>query len=229
MSFEKLRLKNIEETKQKIRASIKKDILLIQATHSLEELTKSLNQLTEALRKHYELYLPEISKTIQDPQIFIKLISKSKNQLIKEYDIKDTLGIELKEKDLEILKDYINEITTLYRLEDNLTNYIENLTKEIAPNLSKEAQPLLASKLLALAGSLKNLAFMPSSKLQLLGAEKALFRHLKNKKKYKSPKYGIIYNHQLIQTSKEKGKAARHLASKLTIATRKDYFKRWKK
>ena len=226
MSFEKLRLKNIEETKQKIRDSIKNDILLIQATNSLDELKRSLNQLTEALRKYYELYLPEVSKKIQDPEKFVKIAGKSRTQLIKEFDIKNTLGIELKEKDLEILKNYINELISLYNLEMELTKYIENLVREVAPNLSKEAQPLLASKLIVLAGSLKSLAFMPSSKIQLLGAEKALFRHLKNKKKHKSPKYGIIYNHQLIQTSKERGKAARHLASKLAIAARKDYFRK---
>src|SRR4030065_417735 len=92
------------------------------------------------------------------------------------------------------------------------------------PNFSAVAGPLLGARLLSVAGSLDRLAMMPSSTIQLLGAEKALFRHLKGEGK--APKYGILFGHPLIQqaTKETKGKVARLVAAKLSIAARLDRF-----
>ena len=84
----------------------------------------------------------------------------------------------------------------------------------------------IGAKLLEHAGSLKRLAEMPASTIQLLGAEKALFRHIKNKKNL-CPKYGLLHEHPFITQSKKKshGKIARALADKIAIAVKVDYFK----
>ena len=95
--------------------------------------------------------------------------------------------------------------------------------ENICPELQKAATSLIGARLLNLAGSLKHLAEIPSSTIQVLGAERALFRHLKTGAK--APKFGVIFAHQSITEAEEKGKAARHLASKIWIAAKKDYFR----
>jgi nucleolar protein 56 len=105
-----------------------------------------------------------------------------------------------------------------------LERYVRDLTKELAPNLSSICDELLVARLIAIAGSLEKMARMPASTIQLLGAEKALFRHLK--KMGKSPKYGIIYSSSLIQNASKdnKGKIARVLSAKLMQAARIDFY-----
>ncbi|HLC67506.1 MAG TPA: C/D box methylation guide ribonucleoprotein complex aNOP56 subunit, partial [archaeon] len=95
---------------------------------------------------------------------------------------------------------------------------------EIAHNFASLIDPLLAARLLAYAGSLEKLARMPASTIQLLGAEKAMFRHLHEKGR--SPKYGMIYNSELIQKApaESRGKIARILSAKLMLAARIDYY-----
>ncbi len=99
---------------------------------------------------------------------------------------------------------------------------IEDKLKNFAPELLKESTPIIAARLLKAAGSMKKLSSMPSSKIQLLGAEKALFTHLKTGSK--PPKHGLIIDHPSIQKAENKGKAARQLASKIAIAARKDFY-----
>jgi hypothetical protein len=105
-----------------------------------------------------------------------------------------------------------------------LTEFIEKEMKEEFPNFSVLATPILGAKLLSAAGSKKRLSFMPASTIQLLGAEKALFAHLR--KNAKSPKHGHLFNHPLMQKLPrfKRGKAARIIAGKLAIALKQDYF-----
>ena len=99
--------------------------------------------------------------------------------------------------------------------------------KKHCPNMLEVAGVLISAKLLEHAGSLRRLMMMPASTIQILGAEKALFRHLKTGKKAKPPKYGILSQHPLIGKVKkeEYGKVARTLADKISIAVKVDYFK----
>ncbi len=225
-SFQELRKLNLKETQERVRDSVTEDLILIQATNTLDKLIKSINILTEGLREYYSYYLPEISKRIQDNEEFITIISKnSKQEIIKKFNIRNSMGKDFKEEDLKQLTFLIKQIKDLFEIKKQLTTYIENLAKKIAPETSKIAQPLITARLMSLAGSFKNLAFSSSSKIQLLGAEKALFRHLKNKN-FKSPKFGVIFQNQEIQKAKNKGKEARHLAAKISIAVKKDYFSR---
>lgn len=96
--------------------------------------------------------------------------------------------------------------------------------EELAPNLSSLAGPVLAARLISRAGSLRRLAGMPSSRVQVMGAEKSLFKHLKGHAP--SPKHGIIYRHPAVIGSPKRlrGKVSRALAGKLAIAARLDYY-----
>jgi nucleolar protein 56 len=96
--------------------------------------------------------------------------------------------------------------------------------KEIAPNLSHLIGPILAAKLIALAGGLERLARLPSSTVQMLGAEKAFFRHVTEGQDL--PKHGVIFQHPLLHASPfwQRGKIARAMAAKIAIAAKSDAF-----
>jgi nucleolar protein 56 len=107
---------------------------------------------------------------------------------------------------------------------DALRVYVEQTTPEVAPNLSALAGPVLAARLISLAGGLDSLAKSSSSTVQVLGAEDALFAHLRGKAP--SPKHGLIYVHEYVRGTdpEHRGSAARALAGKLTIAARIDHY-----
>jgi RNA processing factor Prp31 len=122
------------------------------------------------------------------------------------------------------LENYKTQYASIEKEKEELAEFIDKNMKEELPNFSEIAGTLLGAKLLAEAGSKRKLAFMPSSTMQVLGAEKALFNHLK--KKTSCPKHGVIFNHPLIQKipKNKRGKAARILAGKLSLAAKIDYF-----
>ncbi len=134
-------------------------------------------------------------------------------------NLEDILGGEIEEADL-----LRREIDHLISLRNVLSGSIEKRAREIAPNLSHLVGPIIASRLIHYAGGLKRLAMMPSSTIQVLGAEDAFFQHLK--KGTPCPKHGIIFQVAEIRNSPRKlrGKIARALAGKIAIAARVDYY-----
>ncbi|MEM4397500.1 MAG: hypothetical protein QW757_02645 [Candidatus Woesearchaeota archaeon] len=225
--FESLYNNNLLLTKEQIKNSINFDNLIIQASSSIDELNKTINILVKRLREWYSYCLPEIEEKIKEHKIFIDLIlNKTRADLIKDLDIKNSMGKELQKSDNEQILNLAKTIQLLLKEKEQKEKYLETLIKENCPNLNEIAGFLISGKLISLAGSLKNLAFIPSSTVQLLGAEKALFRHMINKNA-KPPKHGIIHEHSLLQkASKEnKGKVARALADKILLAAKVDYFK----
>jgi nucleolar protein 56 len=107
---------------------------------------------------------------------------------------------------------------------DELRDFVSRTASDVAPNLSAMAGPVLAARLIALAGGLGDLAKMPSGTVQVLGAEDALFAHLRGNAP--SPKHGIIFTHDAVRGTRreDRGSAARALAGKLTIAARVDHY-----
>ena len=139
---------------------------------------------------------------------------KEKLKELRSLNLKET-----KEKLKQIPKD--KQIIKKYQQKDN--SY-KKIVKETAPELTKLLGEELTAEIIMEARSLKKLAFMASSKIQIIGAEQALFRHLKEGTK--PPKYGLIFKHNSIQKAENKGKAARKLASKISLAAKKDYFRK---
>jgi nucleolar protein 56 len=135
-----------------------------------------------------------------------------------------SMGANLSQTDLLHIQSLCENILNQYRLREKLEHYLEKIMKEVAPNIEAIIGPLLGARLIALAGGLTNLAKMPSSTIQVLGAEKALFRSLKTGTP--PPKHGIIFQHTLLHEAKKKqrGKIARAMAGKLAIAARADAF-----
>jgi nucleolar protein 56 len=115
-------------------------------------------------------------------------------------------------------------VVELARERDDLRSFIERRAPSVAPNLAEMAGPVLAARLVSLAGGLESLAKKPSGTVQVLGAEDALFAHLRGHAP--SPKHGIIFTHEYVRgtDAENRGSAARALAGKLTIAARIDHY-----
>ena len=126
-----------------------------------------------------------------------------------------SMGADLDDEDLAQIQDMCKKILELYSVRQSLENYVESVMEEVAPNTKAIGGSLLGARLIAIAGGLMNLAKLPASTMQILGAEKALFRSLKTKAR--PPKHGIIFQHPLIHDAKrwQRGKIARALAGKL--------------
>lgn len=221
---------NLSITKKQIKESVSKDILIVQAISAIEEIDKAANLLINRAREWYSLYNPEASNKIENHERFIALItSRTKKQLLKELNIpeEESMGADLTDKDISQALLLAGQISGFYKLKGSHEDYMREIEKEACPNFMEVAGPAIAAKLIAHAGSIRRLVEMPASTIQVLGAEKALFRHMRNKKRNLPPKYGIIREHQLIQKSERKmqAKAARGLADKLSIAIKVDYFK----
>jgi len=226
--LKKMREASLLVTKKRMAASVKNDQLIVQAVNNVDEIDKVSNNLGKRLREWYELYNPEFSKSIEGHEKFTELIQqKTKKELLKEIGVgeEETMGAELSKKDLTPVMDLAAGISSLFSLREKQVKYIEESMKKYLPNVNAVAGSMIGAKLLGVAGSLEKMAMFPASTIQLLGAEKALFRHIKTGAR--PPKYGVIINHPFVTNAKhsEKGKAARILADKISIAAKIDYFK----
>lgn len=223
--FPELYQKNLELTKQAIKDSVNEDNFIMQAIANINELDKVTNILSKRLREWYSLYLPELSEEITSNEKYVELTLKSKKELLKELSLKATMGADLDKFQVEEITLLAKEVQSLYELRKKHELYLEKIMKKYCPNILELAGVTIGAKLIELARGLKRLALLPASTVQLLGAEKALFRHLKTGSR--SPKHGIIFQHPLIQHAKknERGKKARQLADKLSLCARLDFFK----
>ncbi len=218
---------NIFVSKERIRESIKEDMLVIQAVNNIDDINKVINILAKRLRDWYELHNPEFSRSVFDHRKFCELILESdKKELLGKMGVRQSMGSDFSKVDLLPIQDLAKEIIVLYQLKEKQEGYLDTLMKKNYPNLQKAAGTIIGAKLIELSGSIKHLAEFPSSTIQILGAEKALFRHLKSGAK--SPKYGVLHEHPDVMKAKQKdkGKIARKLAGKIAIAARVDYFRR---
>jgi len=138
------------------------------------------------------------------------------------------MGYDVEEDDLEILKVLGEELKNMINIKEKVTKYLEETMKNYAPNLSKVAGTILGAKLIEKAGTLKKLALMPSSTIQILGAEKALFRHLR--RGTKPPKHGLILQHTYMKKVdfKDRGKMARTLSAKIALTAKVDFYSKGK-
>ena len=220
---------NSELTKQTLRQDLGvADKRIIQAISAIDEIDDTVNELSERLREWYGLYFPEMAAKVKSHESFSKLVSKSEGRSDYKGDIaaiaKDSIGGEFNRHDLGIVRKFASNIHDLYELRESAKTYLSKLMEGHTPNVMAIAGELVGARLLAQAGSLKKLAALPSSTIQVLGAEKALFRHLSEGTK--PPKYGYILHNPLVKQARkhEQGKIARTLAASISMAAKKDYY-----
>lgn len=206
-----------EYTADVLRTLPVKDMLVIQAINGIDEIDKSINMLSTRLRERYSLYYPELARSVTDPKAYAQ-------KIIDGVSKKDSIGMAVAKDDLVPIKKQAEEVFRLYEFKEEQELYLENLMREYCPNISAVATEMIGARLLAFAGSLKRLMLFPSSTIQTLGAEKAMFRHLKTGDR--PPKFGIIVLHPLVNSMKrsDRGRVARSLASKISLAAKIDYF-----
>ncbi|CAL5330380.1 unnamed protein product [Camellia sinensis] len=217
----------------------KVDTMIIQAIGLLDDLDKELNTYAMRVREWYGWHFPELAKIVQDNILYakaVKLMGNSSNAAKLDFseilpeeveiELKEaamiSMGTEVSDLDLINIKDLCNQVLSLAEYRAQLYDYLKNRMNTIAPNLTALVGELVGARLIAHGGSLLNLAKQPGSTVQILGAEKALFRALKTK--HATPKYGLIYHASLIGQAapKHKGKISRSLSAKTALAIRYD-------
>ena len=208
-----LRTINLTLTKEDLKKSLKRDILIVQTIRSYDNLEKIKGMLFSNLRERYGYTAPLLYKNEDENKIIEGVLNYKK----------EDIGLDLDKNDLESLKEIVNTIKEVVKTQETQKKYLEGLMDKQCSKLKEAASALIGARLISLAGSLKHLAELPSSTIQVLGAEKALFRHIKTGAK--APKFGVIFNHELITNSDYKAKTARHLAAEISKATRIDYFR----
>lgn len=221
------------------------DIHIINAVGVLENTLKFINTYAVQLREWYGSHFPELTdKLVNDVELYAKIVSLyekrdaiTANTLINDLHIKEeyakeiefqartSMGGDLTEPQLDAIRLFSKKIIDLVEFREKLEKSVNSILQELTPNLYKLLGAQLTGKLITHAGGLEHLAKMASSTIQVLGAEKALFRALR--KKTDSPKHGVIYTWAPIRSAKywQRGKISRLLSGKISICAKVDYFK----
>ncbi|AEO71163.1 be10542b-05de-4a15-85ae-7a9c5ba3330e [Thermothielavioides terrestris] len=217
----------------------KVDVMIVHAVSLLDDMDKELNFFAMRVKEWYGWHFPELAKILPDNLSYAKVVvtlglrSNAPQADLSEilpHEIETavktaadmSMGTEVSDEDLENIKSLAEQVIELSGYRRQLAEYLENRMKAIAPNLTELVGPLVGARLIAHTGSLISLAKNPGSTIQILGAEKALFRALKTK--HATPKYGLIYHASLVgqASGPNKGKMARQLASKVALGVRTD-------
>eukprot|EP00904_Undaria_pinnatifida_P006234 jgi/Undpi1/2740/HiC_scaffold_14.g06118.m1 len=218
----------------------KVDTMIVQAIGLLDELDKEINTYAMRVKEWFGWHFPEMTKIVNDNMLYAKIVvrmgvrTECKNcdfsDILEDEDmVRDlkeaaeiSMGTEITMMDIISIKALADQVVALSQYRLQLSDYLRSRMQAIAPNLTIMVGELVGARLIAHAGSLINLAKQPASTVQILGAEKALFRALKTK--HDTPKYGLIYHASLIgqATPKNKGKISRVLAAKCSLAIRVD-------
>jgi len=232
-----------EISKSGVSKGFGRDKLVINAVRAQRALEDSLNTQAETLREWYSIHFPELNEIVKDSKEYATLVSRiglrknasepelEKVLVNKKYAkiiapvAKESIGSDVSEEDLKAIREYAESILKAGSEEADLRAYIDRVMTAIAPNVSAVATAYVGALLLEQAGSLEKLAYLPASTIQILGAQKAIFRFLKTKEL--PPKYGVLYLHPLVSqaSKKAKGKMARSLAGKISIAARVDFYR----
>ncbi|KAK7916040.1 hypothetical protein WMY93_011801 [Mugilogobius chulae] len=221
------------------------DNMIIQSIALLDQLDKDINTFSMRVREWYGYHFPELIKIVPDNSTYCRLaqlignrkelseeslesleevvMDGAKAQAILEAS-RQSMGMDISPIDLINIERFSSRVVSLaeYRLE--LQEYLRSKMGQVAPNLAALIGEVVGARLISHAGSLTNLAKYPASTVQILGAEKALFRALKTRGN--TPKYGLIFHSTFIgrAAAKNKGRISRYLANKCTIASRIDCF-----
>ncbi|XP_037552605.1 nucleolar protein 58 isoform X2 [Nematolebias whitei] len=217
----------------------KVDTMIVQAISLLDDLDKELNNYIMRCREWYGWHFPELGKVVTDNLAYCRTVRTVGDRTnVSSTDLSEILpeeveaevklaaeismGTEVSEQDIANIQHLCDQVIEISEYRAQLYDYLKNRMMAIAPNLTVMVGELVGARLISHAGSLLNLAKHPASTVQILGAEKALFRALKTRKD--TPKYGLIYHASLVgqTTAKNKGKISRMLAAKTALAIRYD-------
>jgi len=221
------------------------DNMIIQSISLLDQIDKDINTFSMRLREWYSYHYPELIKIVPDNVLYAKTVNfiQSRKELTDdalaklEEIVQDSakaqaiidsgkisMGMDISPIDLINIQSFTTRIIALNEYRSKLSTYLGDKMNQCAPNLTALIGNQVGARLIAHAGSLTNLAKYPASTVQILGAEKALFRALKTRGN--TPKYGLLFHSSYIgrAKAKNKGRISRYLANKCSIASRIDCF-----
>ena len=224
-------------------ASEQLDLHIVQSINGLDELDKIINTVGARMREWYGLHFPELDNLVQNVVIYAEIVSKAglrENitvEILQSISLQDkkielildaakrSKGGDMTPENLAIVKRLADQAITQSDLRRVLVDHIEVAMDTVAPNVKELLTATVGARMIAKAGSLTRLAILPASTIQILGAEKALFRALKTGAR--PPKHGLLFQHPLIHSAPkwQRGKIARAVASKVAIAARIDYYR----
>ena len=223
--------------------SSRADLQLVHAIQGLDELDRFLNISSERVAEWYSLHFPELQAMIGDNLALSRMIIEngSRDQFTEEklegkglsdkkveailLAAERSKGGTITERDLGRIVGLAEIAIAVSSDREKLAEYVESTMKRIAPNTTNVAGATIGARLIARAGGLENLARLPASTIQVLGAEKALFRALRTGAR--PPKHGILFQHDAVHSAPkwQRGKIARALANKIAIAARIDFYR----
>jgi nucleolar protein 56 len=233
-----------EISKTKLREFASKlDLQLIQSIQSLDEVDKIINIFESRVKEWYGLHFPELERVLDNSEIYMKFIIKfrsrenivteelekfglSNDKILKLTRVLErTKGSNVRTEDFERIVSIAKECLHLHDVRKELSSYVDKNMNQIAPNINSIVGSTIGARLLARAGGLEKLAKLPASTIQILGAEKALFRSMRTGTR--PPKHGILFQHLEVHTAPkwQRGKIARSLAGKIAIASRIDAYR----
>ncbi|XP_053991642.1 nucleolar protein 56 [Hylaeus anthracinus] len=221
------------------------DNMIIQSIALLDQLDKDVNTFSMRIREWYSYHFPELVKIVPENYMYAKVAQLIKNRKelteeklealeevvmdsVKAQAIidasKSSMGMDISPVDLLNIEMFAARVIALADYRKQLAEYLRSKMAGVAPNLATLIGDQVGARLIAHAGSLTNLAKYPASTVQILGAEKALFRALKTRGN--TPKYGLLFHSTFIGRAgtKNKGRISRYLANKCSIASRIDCF-----
>ncbi|KAM4710091.1 nucleolar protein 56 [Discoglossus pictus] len=221
------------------------DNMIIQSISLLDQLDKDINTFSMRVREWYGYHFPELIKIVADNYTYCRMakyignrkeLSEEKLEEMEEIVMdsakaqavldasRSSMGMDISPIDLINIESFSSRVISLSEYRKTLQEYLRSKMTQVAPSLSALIGEVVGARLISHAGSLTNLAKYPASTVQILGAEKALFRALKTRGN--TPKYGLIFHSTFIgrAAAKNKGRISRYLANKCTIASRIDCF-----
>ncbi len=213
-------LYNINKSKQRIIQSLLKDRIIILFTRILEDLRRYKNpNFYGRLKDTYSVLFP-FDEESNTKKIFIK---------IKSLNLARASGLRLDNDEISYIKFFVDNLDEQCKAKnaEKMRKEIEKIQEKLIikyfPNSSKILEPFLIGKLISSFGGVEKISKKAAGTIQLIGAERALFRHIS--KNMPSPKHGIIFYSKKIKESPNRGKTSRVLANKLAIALRMDYYR----
>ncbi len=225
-SLELYRQATIALAKRAVKESIGPDVHLGHAVRAYDDLVFVINTISERLHEWYGLHFPELENVVSG-EAYARAVSEhgSRAAVLAALNLKmDSIGSDVAPEDLASIQVLSNALKESISSRAKLEKYIDSRMHEVAPNVSELVGPIIGARLIMKAGSLRRLAILPSGTIQLLGAEKAMFRHLKQGSR--PPKHGLLFAHPLVHNAPpwQRGAIARALASKICLAARADAY-----
>lgn len=210
-------------------AAGERDRFIAQSVKAMDEITRTVNTLMERLRDWYALHFPEALRRIPDQPALARLLAETPDResvakKVGSISAEESIGIPFAPEELAAVQGLARNLKALFDERARLEALVTRATQEVAPTLSGVVGGLIAARLIAQRNGLEKLAHAPASTVQTLGAEDALFMHLKEGKK--PPKHGILFQHGLVNTAPwaQRGRLARVLATHAAMAARIDFF-----